>query len=150
MLKQIQFTQQNLEKLKQIEATAYENTPYKQMQGRNSWNSIADYCEGSLNNLHIYMEDSWYLILAEQEDYIELVDLASTQRHTPLFKVMEILYQYKKPFTMDCRENTSYRMLQALEKAGRIEITSDDAYDWGGEVFHDIEASFTQKMALAR
>jgi len=145
------FTEANLSKLKQLECDSYSGTNLSMMQHCDSWNAIADYCDCELNELRVYIFDNWYLLMAEHEDFIELVDLASTSKHTPLFKVLEIVEQYQKPFTMDCRETTSYRMIQAMEKAGRLEVHEDEAYHRDGEIFHEIEASLIQRnLSLAR
>lgn len=139
ILTPVPLTIENLNRLKRLEQAAYARTPFTEMQYRASWDSIADYCECELSELRVFMEDGWYALLAEHEDYVEFVDLASETRHTPLFQVLVIAEQFDKPFVTDCREHTSYRMIQSLAKAGRIRLEKDEAYSRGGETFHEIE-----------
>lgn len=147
-MKRAELTNQNLITLKQVEQLAYRGTPHAEMQRCNTWQSVADYCECEISELRIYLTDDWYVLLAEHEDYIEFVDLASRTKHTPLLQIINVLTQYKKPFIMDCRENTSYRMVKALEKAGRIEIQQDEIYSRGGETFHDIRLELLNKQDI--
>lgn len=135
----VPLTMENLRRLRQIEQVAYAQTPFVEMRDHTSWDSIADYCECELSELRVFMADRCYALLAEHEDYVEFVDLASETRHTPLFQVLAIVEQFDKPFIMECREHTSYRMIQSLAKAERIRLEKDEAYSRGGETFHEIE-----------
>ena len=45
MSMQIEYSQENLVKLKRIEREAYINTNYMQMQQCESWSDVAAYCE---------------------------------------------------------------------------------------------------------
>lgn len=141
-----ELTDKNLAAIKNLEQTAYHGTAYAEMQHCETWQGIADYCECELSELRVYLTDDWYVMLAEHEEYIEFVDLASRSSHTPLLQIVNVLTQYKKPFIMDCRENTSYRMVKALERAGRIEIRQDETYTRGGEIFHDIHIELLDRQ----
>lgn len=144
------FTKENLALLKELEQAAYQNTPFSEMQDCQTWEDVADYCDCGISQLRLYLTKEWYALLAEHEDYIELVDLASKAKNTPLLFIVNTLTQYQKPFIMDCRDSTSYRIVKALEKAGRIHLISDEEYARGGELFHDIrlEPQLKQKLHI--
>lgn len=137
-LSQTQLTEETLQSLKNIESVAYKNTNYAEMQHCMTWEEVADYCDCNLYELRVCLNKDWYVLLAEHEDCVELVDLASKIKTTPLSLIMNTILKYKKPFLMDCRENTSYRILKALEKAGHIEVSQDNSYSRGGEIFHEV------------
>lgn len=139
-MKKAAFTQENLEKIKLIERTAYSGTPYSQMQYCRTWEDIARYCECDRSELRILMSDTGYVIAAAHESgYAEIVDLASVDRRMNLYEVWEFLKSLKLPFTLDARENTSYRMIKKLEEKGEITISESHAHTWGGETFYDLK-----------
>ena len=129
----------DIEKLKAIEKRAYADTIYSQMQSFQTIDDLAEYCETSKEDVHILSGDDWYVILGEHEDYIEIVDMASTGHNLPVNKVLAFMKSFNKPFTMDARESTSYKLVKALDKANMLKIDKDDEYMWGNEKFHDIE-----------
>ena len=129
----------DIEKLKAIEKRAYADTIYSQMQSFKTIDDLAEYCETSKEDVHILSGDDWYVILGEHEDYIEIVDMASTGHNLPVNKVLAFMKSFNKPFTMDARESTSYKLVKALDKANMLKIDKDDEYMWGNEKFHDIE-----------
>ena len=134
------FTQENLEKIVRIEREAYTNTPYLQMQHCRTWQDIANYCQCSLSELRILMSDTGYVIAAaHREGWCEIVDLASTDRQMNLFEVWDFLKSLEMPFTLDARQRTSYRMIEALERRGEITIVHKESYTWGGETFYDLK-----------
>lgn len=130
----------DIDKLKAIENKAYEDTIYSQMQSFQTIDDLAEYCEVPEENVHVLSGDDWYVILGEHEDYIEIVDMASTGHNLPVNKVLSFMKSFEKPFTMDARESTSYKLVKALDKADMLKIDRDDEYMWGNEKFHDIEA----------
>lgn len=130
----------DIDKLKAIENKAYADTIYSQMQSFQTMDDLAKYCEVPEENVHVLSGDDWYVILGEHEDYIEIVDMASTGHNLPVNKVLSFMKSFDKPFTMDARESTSYKLVKALDKADMLKIDRDDEYMWGNEKFHDIEA----------
>lgn len=134
------YTQEALRKLIQLESQCYKGTCYRAMSHIRTWEEVADYCECDLDDLIIYLGEDWYAILAEHEDEVEFVDLASTQKHMPIHTIVSICLGIEKPFVMDCRENTSYRILKILRDRELIDILEDNLYTWGGESFHEVTA----------
>lgn len=147
----------DIDKLKTIEQKAYEDTIYSQMQSFRDIYDLAEYCEVPPENIHVLSGNDWYVILGEHEDYIEIVDMASTGHNLPVNKVLSFMKSFNKedepesgeslneargkvkPFTMDARETTSYKLVKALDKADMLRIDKDEEYIWGNEKFHDIE-----------
>lgn len=142
MSMQIEYTQENLAKLKRIEREAYAGTGYMQMQHCESWSDVASYCECPLENLHIAFINDGYIIAACHDGFMEVVDLASSGRNMNLFDAWEFLRELGKPMFLDAREKTSYRLIKGLERRGEIHIIEDISHDWDGETFHEIKCEF--------
>lgn len=130
----------DIQKLCEIEKKAYADTIYAQMQGFENIRDLAEYCEVSPKNVHVMSGDDWYVILGEHRDHIEIVDLASTGKRLPVKQVLEFMKSFDKPVTMDAREETSYKLVKALDRMHMLQINKDESYQWGGETFHDVEA----------
>lgn len=141
----VNYSQEALQKLIRLESQCYRGTCYQAMSHITTWEGVADYCECDLDDLRVYMGEDWYALLAEHEDEVEFVDLASTKKRMPIHALVNICLGINKPFVMDCRENTSYRILKTLEQRELITISEDNAYNWGGEQFHEITAMVQHK-----
>jgi len=142
MSMQIEYTQENLVKLKRIEREAYAGTGYMQMQHCESWSDVAAYCECSLEDLHIAFINDGYIVAACHDGFVEVVDPASSGRNMNLFAACEFIRELGKPMFLDAREKTSYRFVKGLERRGEIHIIEDTSHDWEGEVFHEIKCEF--------
>ncbi len=144
------FTTEDVIAIKRIERKAYENNRgLMQLQDCETDEDIKDYCE--TDNVTCLMGDNFYLMIGEHDDHYEVVDLAKEAGFVNIHKIVEFLQDIgDKPFTFDARESTSYRIIQALAKAKRCEIIQDTSYEWCGEVFHDIRASFSRERLLTR
>ncbi len=133
-----EHSEENLKRIIQIEGEVYP-VALQTMQYFSDWDDLAGYCECSQEELKVWVTDDFYCLLAVHPDYVEFVDLCSKVKNTPLLRVVDWALKYNRPFIMDCRETTSYRMILALEKAGKIEIEKDRPYTKGGEPFHDLK-----------
>ena len=140
------LTEENLQRIKTIEAAAYANTCYSQMQWVETWEDMADYMECDVEDIRMYCNDHFYLLVAEQEDYAEVVDLARSNGAADLVRVVRILESLDKPLEMDCRESTSYPILKFMEKTGRCQILKDEPYSWEDEIFHEVRAVTTKAL----
>ena len=137
------FTTEDVIAIKRIERKAYENNRgLMQLQDCETDEDIKDYCE--TDDVTCLMGDNFYLMVGEHDDHYEVVDLAKESGLVNIHKVVAFLQSMDKdkPFTFDARENTSYKIIKALSKAGRCEIEKDTTYTWCGETFHDIKAYF--------
>lgn len=140
------LTEENLAKIKRIEEQAYANTCYGQMQNCHSWEDVADYMECTVEQIRLCCGEAFYLLAAEHEDSVEVVDLASADGMANLRRVVLAMESFDKPLTMDCRESTSYPILKYLERIKRCAITEDVPHQWGGEAFHELTVYTTKAL----
>ena len=155
-----EYTDETLSLIKTIEAKAYRDTSYSAMGECEDWEDIADYCEAELADTHFLMykgrnEGSGaYMLFAEHEDHVEIVDFASTGDLTGMetgslvMKTLRIMEEYGKSVTLDARESTSYPILTGLNRKGLIDISEDNPYEWDGETFHSMR--FTVNFSRER
>ena len=125
--------------LRKIEARAYPKH-MQYMQDIRSWADVQDYCESE--NVEVLLKEHFYCIAAEDE----VVDLASISKLS-LKDMSEVISFLKSKyegntFTLDAREDTSYPLLKVLEKRGRIQVFSDEPWDWDGVIMHEMEVCF--------
>lgn len=130
-----------LERLKQIEHTAYSDNPeLTALQDCNNWQDVALYCDCEVKDLRVYLFAHGYMLCAEHVTELEIVDLASDGKWIDLRSVLHILESYDKPLVMYCRETTSYPILKYMEMIGRIVISGDIAETYEEEQFHEVRA----------
>lgn len=132
------LNEKNLKEMKRLENLVYANTCYRGMQSYSTWDGIASYCCCSKDQVRLMMGKGWYVLFAEYPDYLEVVDLCSSTHKAPIFKIIDQLHSFGKAISLDARENTSYRILTAMAKRGRVEMFKDETWTWGGENFHEI------------
>lgn len=113
----------------------------RQMQGIQNMDDLHDYCES--DNVEVILFGEYgYALLAEEE----VVDLASTKPLSlpDMMKLMSAMKKFygNKKFSVDAREGTSYRLLLACLKRGKIKFHSDEVWDWEGETMHSMVISF--------
>lgn len=140
------LNEENLLQIKAIEGRAYENTPYAQMQRCTTWEDIANYMECEVENIRLHGTDTYYVLCAERESEVEIVDLASKDGRANLKAVITFLEAFDKPLTMDSRETTSYPIVKYMEKRKRLVVLEDESYQWAGEPFHSITAITTKAL----
>lgn len=159
------LTDEVVQTMVRLEAEVYKDTPYSEMQGCRTPRDIANYCECEEEDVRLYSdykdgEMSFYCLCgihsAEDSDdefdeseleegaWLEICDLASTNPHTPLFEVVKFISDINLPMYMDCRENTSYRIIKGLSHRGAFEILDDSPYRWGDETFHELKLRLVQ------
>ena len=126
--------------LRRIEQGAYPK-PYRMMNAMrvSSWRDLSNYCEGRP------VVEAWedgYAIWTEDE----VVDIASLSP-VPLARLRTVLRKMAKTFgsraiNADCREGTSYKLVQAAARWGLIEVLGDKPYWWAEEKFHSMKLRF--------
>lgn len=135
------LTEETLMRLKQIECAAYQsNQNLLALQDCEDWEEVALYCDCSLEELRVYLFKHGYLLCAEHQTELEIVDLASDGGFIDLRKPLRVLETYDKPLVMYCRESTSYPILKYMEMIGKMIITGDEAESYEGETFHEVHA----------
>jgi hypothetical protein len=137
----------SLQKIKEIERMAYDGTRYAQMQDCDTWQDMAQYMECDEEGVHFLCTQDYYVLIAEHEDYAEIVDLACLpDKRCDLKKVAQFVETFDKPLTLDSRELTSYPIIKYMEKRGRVVITEDEVYDWNNEKFHSMKMITTKAL----
>lgn len=125
--------------LKKIERMAYPEFMWSINDCRNI-RDLADYCECHPNELFILCGEDWYLLAAEREDEVEVVDLASINgMGFEIIKVIKTcLNRWQgKTVTMDCRASTSYPILLKIVQRYGYDYT-DEVWYWEDEEMHAI------------
>ena len=105
------------------------------MQDVHTLEDLQDYCEST--KVHVFGDNTWYCIVAKRE----VVDLASINK-LDLKTLFQLLTDLKgwfgtKSFTMDCKKDTSYRLIKRLESQGTLVLKKEISWDWEGvEMVH--------------
>ena len=120
--------------LRIIESTVYPSHMWG-MQEVVSLEDLQEYCESS--KVKVFGDNTWYCIVAKRE----VVDLASVNKLS-LKVLLELLTDLRgwfgtKSFTMDCKKDTSYRLIKRLESQGTLVLKKEESWDWEGvEMVH--------------
>lgn len=114
--------------LKTIESSVYPSHMWG-MQEVETLEDLQEYCESS--KVKVYGDDTWYCIVAKRE----VVDLASINKLDlrVLLKLLTDLKDWfgKKSFTMDCKKDTSYKLIKRLESQGTLVLKREEYWEWG-------------------
>lgn len=123
----------------------------KLMQDINSVDELEDIYGYYLDELTIVRNNDWYIIYGEDEEGIEIVDIASlptrdraaTQEiHNYITRVINRkAYSENKPVKLSAKEDTSYRMIQRMVRNGEYEIIEDIPDTWANNnqiIMHDL------------
>lgn len=116
-----------LKALRKREKTAYPSY-MRQLKAVKTWEDLEDYCESSQVEVHL-LGDKGYLILTEGE----VVDWVGDGRHS--LKALGIIKRAfgTHPFKVDLRATTSWPIIKALERGGRLTLSNLSHWEWGGE-----------------
>lgn len=146
-----EITKKTIEFIKNVENQAYP----EEMKLMQDAEDIED-----LSNIYGYLESEitiarnrdWYIIYGEDEDSVEILDIASLQTrdkessrremHNYLVKVINRKAKDgNKPVTLNAKEDTSYRMIQRMVNNGEYEIVEDTVNSWESDetiVMHNL------------
>jgi len=113
----------------QVERNMYPSD-FWMMQDCKSLHDIAEYCEVSVKNLTLLGSDTWYCLIGNHKDFIEIADLAG--KDINIFEIVRKVRSFKKKVIMDCRESTSLPIVLKLLERSRIQY-SIETY---GEMSH--------------
>lgn len=136
----IDITEETIEFIKNIENQAYPEE-MKIMQDAEDIEDLADIYEYSESEITIARNRDWYIIYGEDEESVEIVDIASLpnrDRESSRREIHNYLTQVinrkakdgNKPVTLNAREDTSYRMIQRMVNSGEYEIIEDTVNSW--------------------
>ena len=145
------ITYETIEFVKQIENEAYPESMRILQEAR----GIMDYPEifsYFVSQITIARNVDWYIIYAENNEHIDIIDLASLptrdidasrkEIHDYIVNVInERALEGNKPIIASAKEDTSYKMFQRMIKNGEFELDSDIKKNWEYDdniTMHDI------------
>lgn len=133
------ISEDTLSFIKNVENEAFPNE-MKLMQNINSIEELENIYDYYLSELTITRNNDWYIIYGEDEDSVEIVDIASLstrdsrasqEMHNYITSVInQKAHNGNKPVTLDAKEDTSYRMIQRMVNNGEYEILEDTTNTW--------------------
>lgn len=133
------ISETTLEFIKNIENQAYPEA-MKMMQDIEDIEELEDLYNYYLSELTVARNNDWYIIYGEDEDSIEIVDIASLptrdraasqEIHNYITRVInQKAHNGNKPVTLNAKEDTSYRMIQRMVNNGEYEIIEDTPNAW--------------------
>ena len=133
------ISEDTLQFIKSVENEAYPEE-MKILQDIEDVYELEDAYEYDLSELTIARNKDWYIIYGEDEDSIEIVDIASLptrareasqEIHNYITKVInQKAHSGNKPVTLNAKEDTSYRMIQRMVNNGEYEIVEDTPSTW--------------------
>jgi len=144
------ITDETLDFVKSVEDEAYpeEMKLMQDIYDIEELEYIYDYC---VEELTIARNNDWYIIYGDDEDSIEIVDIASlptrdrvaTQEiHNYITRVInQKAHRENKPVKLSAKEDTSYRMIQRMVRNGEYEIIEDNPDTWEDNdeiIMHDL------------
>lgn len=133
------ISETTLEFIKNIENQAYPEA-MKMMQDIEDIEELEDLYNYYLSELTVARNNDWYIIYGEDENSIEIVDIASLptraraasqEIHNYITRVInQKAHNGNKPVTLNAKEDTSYRMIQRMVNNGEYEIIEDTPNTW--------------------
>lgn len=129
-----------LEFIKAVENEAYPEE-MKMMQDVEDIEELEDIYNYYLSEITIARNNDWYIIYGEDEDSVEILDIASLptrdrnasrqEMHNYIIRVInQKAHNGNKPVTLNAKEDTSYRMIQRMVANGEYEILEDIPNAW--------------------
>lgn len=129
-----------LEFVRSVENQAYPEE-MKMLQDIEDIEELEDAYNYYLSELTIARNKDWYIIYGEDEDSVEIVDIASLpnrdreasrrEMHNYIVGVINRkALNGKKTVTLNAKEDTSYRMVQRMVDNGEYEIIEDTPNTW--------------------
>lgn len=133
------ISEDTLQFIKSVENEAYPEE-MKMLQDIEDVYELEDAYEYDLSELTIARNKDWYIIYGEDEESVEIVDIASLptrdreasqEIHNYITKVInQKAHSGNKPVTLNAKEDTSYRMIQRMVNNGEYEIVEDIPNTW--------------------
>ena len=125
--------------LRNIEESVYPAHMWS-MQDVETLEDLQEYCES--NKVRVFGDDTWYCIVAKRE----VVDLASVNK-LDLRVLLQLLTDLKdwfgsRSFSMDCKKDTSYRLIKRLESQGTLILKKEVCWNWDGVQMIHLKVKF--------
>lgn len=136
----LDITEKTIEFIRNIENQAYPEE-MKVIQDAENIEDLADIYGYFESEITIARNRDWYIVYGEDEDSVEILDIASSptrdreasRREMHNYIVGVINRKAKdgnKPVTLNAKEDTSYRMIQRMVNNGEYEIVEDTVNNW--------------------
>lgn len=139
MITQKELSEDVFVAIKEIERDAYSTNPeLVALNYCDDWSAVASYMDCNIEDIRLFANDDSYLLIAEKEKYIEIVDLASRTPRINIKQVVDLITGFHKPFLAYCRQTTSYPILLYMEQKEKIVCFADTAEVYENETFHQI------------
>ncbi|RMH14939.1 MAG: hypothetical protein D6698_11990 [Gammaproteobacteria bacterium] len=134
--------------IRRIERAAYPQV-YWGLQDIESLEDVAEYVGCHVRDLVVLHGENWYLLGSSTGEDFYIADLASAggMGLKDLAQVKELMLQHERVY-MEARETTSYRLVKFMERRGLVSIMTDHPFEWGGEVFHEIELEIRRRRKV--
>lgn len=134
------ITKETIAFIKFVEDQAYPDE-MKLMQEDKTIKDIADTYDVGVSQITIARNKDWYIIYAENDDYIEICDIASLPNrdvdasrqeiHDYIVGVLNVkAHNSHKSVILCAKEDTSYKMIQRMVRNGEYEIIEDISTTW--------------------
>ena len=134
------ITEETIEFIRNIENQAYPEE-MKVMQDAEDIEELSDIYGYYQSEITIVRNRDWYIIYGEDDDSVEILDIASLptrdreasrrEMHNYLIGVInKKAMADNKPVTLNAKEDTSYRMIQRMVANGEYEIIEDTPNTW--------------------
>lgn len=144
------ISQETLDFVINVENQAYQEE-MKLMQDVEDVEELEDLYNYYVEELTIARNNDWYIIYGEDDDSIEIVDIASSptrdriasqEIHNYITGVINRkAHSQNKPVKLSAKEDTSYRMIQRMVRIGEYEIIEDNPDTWINNdeiIMHDL------------
>lgn len=129
-----------LEFVRSVENQSYPEK-MKMMQDIEDIEELEDIYNYYLSEITIVRNNDWYIIYGEDDDSVEILDIASLptrdrnasrqEMHNYITRVInQKAHNGNKPVTLNAKEDTSYRMIQRMVANGEYEILEDTPNAW--------------------
>jgi hypothetical protein len=136
----LDITNETIEFIKNIENKVYPEE-MKIMQDAEDIEDLSDIYEYFESEITIVRNKDWYIVYGEDEDSVEILDIASSptrdieasrkEMHNYLIGVInKKAKDDNKPVILNAKEDTSYRMIQRMVNNGEYEIVEDTVNSW--------------------
>lgn len=134
------ITEETIEFIKNIENQVYPEE-MKIMQDVEDIEDLSEVYGYYESEITIARNRDWYIVYGENEDSVEILDIASSptrdreasrrEMHNYLVGVINRKANAgNKPVTLNAKEDTSYRMIQRMVNNGEYEIIEDTVNSW--------------------
>jgi hypothetical protein len=108
----------------------------RQLQYIYKWEDLQEYCESSQVEVHL-LGRRGYIIMTPTE-IVDLVVLEPNQIFGA-YRCIRRHYGIGSRISLDCRENTSWKIVKFFQDRGKIKLHMVSPWTWGNETMYEVE-----------